>query len=98
MRKILEKIRNNNSVKITEIPHFAIRVKRKYCSYELTYHALKNEIPLKIISSKNNKFKIVYPHKDSTKYNIIIVSFIENKNEIRLITTFPENKSKLNRS
>jgi hypothetical protein len=96
MEMILKKIRGNEPIKIVETPHFAISVRRKYCSYELTYYTLKNKIPLKIIHSKDNKFRIIYDHEDSTKYNIIIVSFIENKNEIRLITTFPENKTKLN--
>ena len=49
-------------------------------------------MPFKIQYQEFNKFKLTYKHPQSSKYNLIIVIFIENIDKIRIITTFPESK------
>ncbi|WP_157078718.1 hypothetical protein [Methanobrevibacter filiformis] len=95
MENILLRIRDNDKVIIIESSHYLKRVQREYCSSKLTHMSLKNNIPLYINLPKKNKFRITYSHPESTKYNLVIVMFLENHNEIKLITTFPESKSKL---
>lgn len=70
-------------------------MKRDYCSPELSYNLLKKSIPLYIKLSTNNKFRVTYSHPDTSKYNLVIVIFIIDLDNIKLITTFPESKSKI---
>ena len=95
MENILTKLRSNDSINITESSHYIKRVKRDYCSTELSYNILNKSIPLYIKHPINNKFRVTYSHPDTSKYNLVIVIFIIDFNNIKLITTFPELKSKL---
>ncbi|MDR0900119.1 MAG: hypothetical protein LBM26_00505 [Methanobrevibacter sp.] len=70
-------------------------MKREYCSPELSYNILKKSIPLQIETPINNKFRVTFSHPDTNKYNLVIVIFIIDLNNIKLITTFPESQSKL---
>jgi len=92
---ILTKLRNNESVTITESFHYVKRAKRDYCSSKLSYNVLKKHIPLFIKPSKKNKFRITFSHLETNKYNLVIIIFIETLDKIRLVSTFPESKSKL---
>lgn len=93
--KILQNIRNNNSVLIQETYHFKKQAEiYKYCSYELTYELLQNNIPHDIEYSEDNKFKIRYLNPDNEKYYTCVVIFIIDKEKIRIITTHPERRKK----
>ena len=56
MENILTRLRDNESIVITESSHFIKRVKRDYCSPELSCNVLKKSIPLYIKPPINNKF------------------------------------------
>jgi len=90
MEIILKNISDEKHIVIIETKHFIENTGRKYCSYDLTYDLLKTKMPLKIEYQNYNKFKLIYKHPENSKYNLIIVIFIENMDEIRIITTFPE--------
>lgn len=75
---------------LLKLKHFIEKTERKYCGYGLTYELLKTKIPFKIEYQDYNKFKVTYKYPKNSKYNLIIVIFIENMDEIRIITTFPE--------
>jgi len=77
---------------LSKTKHFIENTQRKYCGYDITYELLKTRIPLKIEYQEFNKFKLTYKHLESSKYNLILVVFIENRNTVRIITTFPENR------
>jgi len=89
MEIILKNIRDKKHI-IVETKHFIEKTERKYCGYSLTYELLKTKMPLKIEYQDYNKFKVTYKYPKSFKYNLIIVIFIENMDEIRIITTFLE--------
>ena len=90
MLTIIKNIKNDKYINIIETEHFLTRTDRKYCSYRLTYNLLKTQYPLRIEYQEFNKFKLFYPHPDSNKYNLILIIFIESIDEIRILTTFPE--------
>ena len=50
---------------------------------------LRNHDPLNIKLSKDNKFIAVYNHPSNYRYYIVVVIFVRNLDEIRLVTTFP---------
>ena len=87
---ILKDIRNNKHINIVETNHFLLRTDRKYCSYKLIYRLLKTQFPLRIGFQEFNKFKLFYPHPENNKYYLILIIFIESRNEIQILTTFPE--------
>ena len=89
MESILEKLRNNEHVIITDSEHFLDNTKRKYCEYDTVYNLIKNDLPVYMKLSKNNKFLVFYNHPESDKYHVKVVIFIKNLDEIRLVTTFP---------
>nr|WP_302578893.1 hypothetical protein [Methanobrevibacter arboriphilus] len=95
VKKILEDIQKNK-VKIVESPHFISRAnskkRKKYCEPFIVHKILKTKEPIDVEYSNDNKFRIKYDHIHIETYYIIIVIFIVNKNEIRLITTHPERK------
>jgi len=95
MENILRGLRTNKSINITESSHYLKRVKRDYCDSELSHDLLNKSVPLHIKSSINNKFRVTYSHPDTSIYNLVIVIFIIDLSNIKLITTFPESKSKL---
>ncbi|KZX15222.1 hypothetical protein MBCUT_16820 [Methanobrevibacter cuticularis] len=95
MENILTRLRGNELINITESSHYIKRVKRDYCGSELSYNILKKSIPLYIKSPINSKFRVTYSHPDTSKYNLVIVIFIIDLDNIKLITTFPESKSKI---
>ena len=94
MIKILKRIKNKESVVITDSEHFLDNTQRKYCEYGLIYGLLRNHEPLNIKLSDDNKFIVVYNHPSNHRYYIVVVIFIRNLNEIRLVTTFPTKLSK----
>jgi hypothetical protein len=95
VKKILENIQKNK-VQIVESPHFIDRAnskkREKYCKPFIVHKTLKSKEPIDIKYSNDNKFRIKYDHINIETYYIIIVIFIVNENEIRLITTHPERK------
>lgn len=92
--QILENLRNNNDIEITDTPHYIHKSERKHCKYEWGYDLLKNIKPSSIQYSKDNKFKLIFKHPESQKYNLVLVIFIINETHIRLITTHPERRKK----
>jgi len=92
MENILTRLRDDEPIKITESAHYIKRVKRDYCGSELSYNILNNSIPVYIKPPRNNKFRVAYLHPKTSKYNLVIVIFIIDLNNIKLITTFPESK------
>ena len=92
MVSILERLRNKEPIIITDSEHFLDNTKRKYCEYDVVYSLIKNEFPIYIKISKNNKFLVFYNHPKSDKYHVKVVIFIKNLDEIRLVTTFPTEK------
>jgi hypothetical protein len=56
---------------------------------------IKNELPIYLELSKDNKFLVIYNHPKSDKYHIKVVIFVKNLDEIRLVTTFPTEKRKM---
>ncbi|MDR3290817.1 MAG: hypothetical protein LBT10_01575 [Methanobrevibacter sp.] len=92
MEGILQKLRNKKNVNISKSSHFIKRIKEreKYCNYDTIYNIINNSVPLNIEFSEDNKFRITYEHTDN--YNLVVVIFIKSISEIRLVTTFPEEK------
>lgn len=91
---ILKRIKNRESVVITDSEHFLGNTQRKYCEHGLIYELLRNHDPLNIKLSDDNKFIVVYNHPSNTRYYVVVVIFIRNPDEIRLVTTFPTRLSK----
>ena len=89
MESILERLRNKEHIIITDSEHFLDNTKRKYCEYGVVYSLIKNDLPIYMKLSKNNKFLVFYNHPESDKYHVKVVIFIKNLDEIRLVTTFP---------
>jgi hypothetical protein len=88
---ILKKVRNNENITIADSEHFIDNTERKYCEYNFIYELIKTHNPLNIKLSKNNKFTVVYENYLNNDYYIVLVIFIKNLNELRLVTTFPVN-------
>ena len=89
MEFILERLRNNEHIIITDSKHFLDNTTRKYCEYDIVYNLIRNELPIYMEFSKNNKFLVFYNHPESDSYHVKVVIFIKNLDEIRLVTTFP---------
>jgi len=90
---ILENVREDR-VNIIETQHFidqaTSKSRIKYCKPSIANKVLKTVKQIKVESSKDDKFKITYQHPNTEDYYLIIVMFIVNESEIRLITTHPE--------
>ncbi|MDR2830787.1 MAG: hypothetical protein LBB45_07120 [Methanobrevibacter sp.] len=74
-----------------KIQNLRIREEKHY-EYDEVCQTIKTDIPLKIKYSENNKFRVTYKHPYNNKYDLVIVIFIKEINNIKLITAFPENK------
>lgn len=92
MKFILKRLRNNEHIVITDSEHFIDNTTRKYCKHDTVYSLIKNELPIHLELSKDNKFLVIYNHPESNNYHVKVVIFIKNLDEIRLVTTFPTEK------
>ncbi|MDR3062787.1 MAG: hypothetical protein LBU40_01435 [Methanobrevibacter sp.] len=76
------------NLKLTGSEHFLDNTKRKYCEYDTVDNLIKNDLPVNMEISKNNKFLVFYNPPESDKHHAKVVIFIKNLDEIRLVITF----------
>jgi hypothetical protein len=50
---------------------------------------IKEKIPLAIIKTRENRFKLIYPHNIKTKNDLYIIIEITDNEEIEVVTSYP---------
>ena len=60
----------------------------------IIYESLLTEIPVGILKSSYNVFKVVYSHINKKSKDLYIIIAIKDNKGIKLITTYPTKKEK----
>jgi hypothetical protein len=55
---------------------------------------IKVKIPLANIKTRENRFKLIYPHQTKTKHDLYIIIEISDNKEVEVITAYPHHESR----